>query len=859
MRGPLLEPDREQLDAFVNAVFKHAGTEGFVSLGAFIENDDTGKPFRISGAPLKRGLKVVCKAAADDARRAANAPRPVVFCPPIAVFNNEKRAREQDLLRGLVLSVESDQRAREGREKLEDLLGPATAVIASGGEWVDPGTGEVQDKLHLHWRLAKAAEDKQRLAQLKLARDLAARLVGGDPTNKSVVHPIRWPGSWHRKGKPKLCRIVAINPEREIDLDLALAMLQMGTQQAEENNGKGDETVDDLMPPLVDAWIELCKEQEQTSSRWEHWSELISAVLASEEGKLHDSLVRLSAKLIVSGMQGGAAINLLRALMQQAEPQDARWQARYDDIPRGVYDAEEKFGQQQQSNNQQQQTNQQQQQPIRPVDLWGQFTAPELPRGLLPKAIEEFAFAYAELMGADPAGLAMSALTICGSIVPDSIKVQVKTHTNSWLETTRLWTGMIGQPASMKSPIMRAAAKPLVDLDTRLYRQYLAEKAAYDALSAEDRKQEEEPKLQQLRLEDTTLEAAQDCMRNNVNGLLLLQDELSGFFGGLDRYSGARGAAKDRGFWLESWFGGPKPVNRVGRGVFVLQNTGVSMLGGIQPDVIRKLADDTYDDGLITRLLPIMLRPATLGVDKPMPEVGENYKKLVEELHALTPGAIEVDPFRSFARDAGVRGCDAIEFDDEAQVIRRQLERQHLEFTMQTGINRRLLEHVGKYNGYFARLCLLFHCIEHAPAGKLPAVITADTARPVAKFLQEFILPHAISFYVGMLGLADDHDRLAAVAGFILAHKLDQVSNRDMQRSVRTMRKLTRKEIEAVFEQLESLGWVVSHPGHRPTDPRRWAVNPEVHRLYAQRAEEEAARRGAMRKILRERFKTASE
>ena len=38
---------------------------------------------------------------------------------------------------------------------LEDLLGPATVVVESGGTWVNGGNTP-EDKLHLHWRLARA-------------------------------------------------------------------------------------------------------------------------------------------------------------------------------------------------------------------------------------------------------------------------------------------------------------------------------------------------------------------------------------------------------------------------------------------------------------------------------------------------------------------------------------------------------------------------------------------------------------------------------------------------------------------------------------------------------------------------------
>src|SRR5262249_29371622 len=58
---------------------------------------------------------------------------------------------------------------------------------------------------------------------------------------------------------------------------------------------------------------------------------------------------------------------------------------------------------------------------ITPIDLWGHLNPPELPRGLLPAVIEQFAFEQGELMGVDPGGLAVAALTVCAAAIPDSI------------------------------------------------------------------------------------------------------------------------------------------------------------------------------------------------------------------------------------------------------------------------------------------------------------------------------------------------------------------------------------------------------------------------------------------------------
>jgi AAA domain len=251
-----LEPDRDQIEIFADAMFRHAAPAGIVSVRAFYE-DDSSKPFRITPAALCGGLKFLMDIAEDDARRAANDPKKVVFCPPLATFSNTKHAREQDIAEGLVLSVECDKDPAAAAAKLKRLLGAPTAVIKSGGTWIDPENGEIQDKRHLHWRLRTPARGTADLAKLKQARDLAARLAGGDPSNKPVCHPIRWPGSYHRKGEPRLCAIETIDPDREIDLDAALTALtaaipaeHRGNRSAgtfERETLTGDPAIDDLI------------------------------------------------------------------------------------------------------------------------------------------------------------------------------------------------------------------------------------------------------------------------------------------------------------------------------------------------------------------------------------------------------------------------------------------------------------------------------------------------------------------------------------------------------------------------------------------------------------------------------------
>lgn len=59
---------------------------------------------------------------------------------------------------------------------------------------------------------------------------------------------------------------------------------------------------------------------------------------------LHDSLNMVAASMVASGTKGGAIVNLLRGLMDASlAPKDDRWLSRYNDIPRSVSTAQEKF------------------------------------------------------------------------------------------------------------------------------------------------------------------------------------------------------------------------------------------------------------------------------------------------------------------------------------------------------------------------------------------------------------------------------------------------------------------------------------------------------------------------------------
>lgn len=379
-------------------------------------------------------------------------------------------------------------------------------------------------------------------------------------------------------------------------------------------------------------------------------------------------------------------------------------------------------------------------------------------------------------------------------------------------------------------------------IDARLVRDYLRRKDEYDALSPEERKTKKPPLKTRLRIEDATIEAMQEVLVDSPNGVMSKQDELSGWFASQERYGNSAGA--DRAAWLKSYDGGEYVIDRIKRGTRVVSNWPASILGAIQPDAIRKIAANTADDGLLQRFTPIILRPATVtSVEPSPPGLDDFYSALVEGCHTF---ALVAAPF---------------EFSPEAQAVQRRAEIRHNELQSIESVSPKLASHIGKYDGIFARLCIVFYVVEHLAKGlnghpidfQRIAKIEEDVAVRVYRFMHEFLLPHAAAFYQNVLGLSSDWDRLQDIAAYIVAHKKDEIDARTVQRGDRALRSLKNNEIKPLFEQLAALGWIESIEGPRRNSTKH-VVNPQVHVLFAERANAEMNRRNKAKAELRSLF-----
>jgi len=218
------QADEAQMRQFFNAIFKRCGNvRGYVALRAF-EHEREGVAVVNQWAPFDRDTVPTAARIATEVAQLRGKKR-AVFAPPVAIFGegrNKDGARfggETNIVCAPAITAELDERPQESLDALRDVLGEPTLVVASGGVW------NGQPKLHAYWRLGEPATTDEAKATLKTARKMATRLVGADGSAVALSHPMRWPGSWHTKGEPRMCEIVGGDPDREIKLQWAVEAL----------------------------------------------------------------------------------------------------------------------------------------------------------------------------------------------------------------------------------------------------------------------------------------------------------------------------------------------------------------------------------------------------------------------------------------------------------------------------------------------------------------------------------------------------------------------------------------------------------------------------------------------------------
>lgn len=348
-------------------------------------------------------------------------------------------------------------------------------------------------------------------------------------------------------------------------------------------------------------------------------------------------------------------------------------------------------------------------------------------QGILPKGLATALHHKAEALPTSVEFLLQPFVAVTAGLIGTS-RIQIK---KGWTEPAVIWTGLIAEPGSLKSPSQSVIHKPLVGLqiDAEAVYQwrmenYRSQSDTWEKGKPGDRGEKpKEPHRRHYYLSDFTMEALieKHATEENRAGLTVVCDELSGLFLGLNQHkSGGKG--NDRPRLLSLWNGGDVKKDTRGKdGEIFLPETAVSMTGSIQNRVLSKLMSDPDDpDGLWGRFL--------WSAPPYIPDVWSDLEVDIYDLLKGLYANLDRIPKTTF------------EFSDKARTLFSQYNNWIVD---QKGSAPDAIKNVlSKLKGYGARLALWLHCIEWAfnnSTTEISPVIGTETTAKALKLAHYYL------------------------------------------------------------------------------------------------------------------------
>jgi hypothetical protein len=471
-----------------------------------------------------------------------------------------------------------------------------------------------------------------------------------------------------------------------------------------------------------------------------------------------------------------------------------------------------------------------------PLDIFGDDDPSELggpSAQSLPSVIERWAISEARRKGVPVAFAALAAVTAVGAAIGSDIRIQVRQRDDSWTEGANLYSVLVADPGSAKSPTIAAALAEMRAVDAVWMKQDASRHAEWSKLARKRGKDipdaGPEPRIRRALVDDVTAEKMIRIFADNPRGILRAPDELAGLIGSFGAYKS--GGDADRSHFLRSFDGGSVTYDRVGAGTIHADKAALSVLAGTQPDKLQAVVKNLGADGLLQRFIVVLHD----GVDRealdeePDRDAAKAYADLIRTFLSAEypfPPTVRMDPHASAHFEAAWR---------EMQKIK------HL-----PGAHSAFAGHIEKWGKILPRLILIFHAVDlFERFGRIdPAQsVMVDTVEKAVNFAR-FLLRHAIQFYRSYFDASEAFSEARWIGGHLLTRPdLESVRRRDIYDARKTLRGPEgAKSLLAAMSQLETAGWVqVSE--RSPDGPTAWSVNERIHARFAERGERERRER----------------
>jgi len=482
------------------------------------------------------------------------------------------------------------------------------------------------------------------------------------------------------------------------------------------------------------------------------------------------------------------------------------------------------------------------------LDIFGDDDPADLgspPAGSLPPILERWARSEARRKGVPIAFAAISAITAVGAAIGSDLRIQVRQRDDTWTEGANLFSVIVADPGSAKSPTISAALSELRSVDSSWMKQDSVIHAEWAKASRRKGKDipepGPEPRIRRALVDDVTAEKMIRIFHDNPRGILRAPDELAGLIGSFGAYKS--GGDGDRSHFLRSFDGGSVTYDRVGAGTIHADKAALSVLAGTQPDKMHGVVKNLGADGLLQRFIVVLHD----GVDReaadeePDRDALDRYNGMIRAL--LSAEYVFPTPVR---------------MDAAAGELFERSWREMQKIKNLPGASPAFAGHIEKWGKILPRLLLIFFAVDqHERHGKVdPAqpidVATAERAISFARFL----LRHSTRFYRDYFDASNVYSEAKWIGGYLLTRPdLTAVRRRDIYDARKTLRgQENQKALLAAMAELEAASWLIV--SERAADgPSAWQVNPTIHVRFA----EHGARERRLRTLRQEKIIAAAE
>jgi hypothetical protein len=453
-------------------------------------------------------------------------------------------------------------------------------------------------------------------------------------------------------------------------------------------------------------------------------------------------------------------------------------------------------------------------------DPWADPEPPPFDLDVLPPVLREFARAQAAVIGCHPGPMAWATVAACGVALDASIRLQMKATDLSFAVPPGLWFLLVAKPSQKKSPVLKAAFATLLRIQSERIDQWLREKELWATQDPETRGPE--PRLDQLITHEATIEGIRDALVGRDRGIAVLCDEWAQHIGSMGRYAGGRDAGMaDRAFYNSAFEGGPYVANRANRrggDRIVVGNLQITVVGGVQPGVLRQYNrhGELLTDGMLQRSCPILMGRPALGRDDVEPG------RAIKRFELLIRRLVDVPGHRT------------LRLSPEAEAIRRRLEVYFLTLEQNEALGEGFATAAGKLHGIWGRLALVLQHVRSASSDELPEVIDGRAAERAERLVLDSLVPNMAQFYQ-MLGTGGDVEMTRAVCAFLLRQERARVTPSDITRHVALLHRSRVDQVRDAVSPLIAMGWLTPE-GDDERRARGWEVNPAIYPQFAEQA-----------------------